>query len=307
MRAVAESREPVPPEGGARAARGRSRSEASAAAPCVWPAAGWRRGGPAALVATVVLLAVPARAENLADVFSQAAERYWAGDFAGAAAGFERIVDHFGIENATLYYDLGTAYARSGKLGKAVLCFKRALRLDPDDALRRAIVANLARTRRELVERYRKELPQEQFLFVDAGGFWTRVFQAPSRTVVRWLFLATWVVLFTWLAWIRLRGARSAWTWAAIAVLATASLVSGTFYAGSVLTARHVQTGVVVAHDVTLQEGLHPSAPTHPIPEGIEVRILDRTDPEYVRVELPNGLTGWVPREAVGPVEHWHS
>ena len=35
------------------------------------------------------------------------------------------------------------------------------------------------------------------------------------------------------------------------------------------------------------------------IPEGLEVRVLDTTDPKETRIRLSNGKEGWVPAEAV--------
>ena len=52
---------------------------------------------------------------------------------------FERAIDEWrtcvdeGIVNADLYYNLGNAYYRSGKLGFAIFYYKSALRLHPSD------------------------------------------------------------------------------------------------------------------------------------------------------------------------------
>jgi hypothetical protein len=56
---------------------------------------------------------------------------------------FDRAIDEwrtcedYGVKNSDLYYNLGNAYFRSGKLGFAIYYYKSALRLDPsnDDIL----------------------------------------------------------------------------------------------------------------------------------------------------------------------------
>lgn len=55
------------------------------------------------------------------------------GRFAAAIDSYESILAS-GEESATLYYNLGYAYYKSGSLGKAILNFERAKRLDPNNA-----------------------------------------------------------------------------------------------------------------------------------------------------------------------------
>jgi hypothetical protein len=63
-----------------------------------------------------------------------------------------------------------------------------------------------------------------------------------------------------------------------------------------------VATGVIVSASAELREGKHPSAPSHPLPEGIEVRLMGGGDGELVRIELANGLQGWIPSDAIEPI-----
>ena len=52
---------------------------------------------------------------------------------------FDRAIDEwrtcedYGVKNSDLYYNLGNAYFRSGKLGFAIYYYKTALRLDPNN------------------------------------------------------------------------------------------------------------------------------------------------------------------------------
>ena len=56
--------------------------------------------------------------------------RYSDGDWSGAAADWESILDT-GVESAELYYNLGNAYFKDGDISAAILNYERALRLDP--------------------------------------------------------------------------------------------------------------------------------------------------------------------------------
>ena len=70
------------------------------------------------------------------DGFKSANELYDAGKFAEAAAVYEKIEP----KTAHVYYNLGNAHFREGKLGLAILDYERARRLAPRDP---DIVANL--------------------------------------------------------------------------------------------------------------------------------------------------------------------
>lgn len=63
---------------------------------------------------------------------AKADSAYTAQDFNGALSLYEQSLETYG-ESARLYYNMGNAYYRVGSLGKAVLSYERALRLDPSD------------------------------------------------------------------------------------------------------------------------------------------------------------------------------
>ena len=70
---------------------------------------------------------------GLASIWKSAEEAYATGDFAGAARHYESLVSS-GASSPSLFYNLGNAYYRGGNIGKAVLNYERALKLDPSDA-----------------------------------------------------------------------------------------------------------------------------------------------------------------------------
>jgi len=70
-------------------------------------------------------------ADNSSD-FNQANGLYSKGQYEKAASAYENILAG-GNSNAALYYNLGNAYYKTQRLGKAVLNFERAARLKPRD------------------------------------------------------------------------------------------------------------------------------------------------------------------------------
>ena len=86
-----------------------------------------------------LVCAVPALYPRAAEVKAEA-EKVWErantlyinGDYVGAAAFYEAIVDK-GYISGRLFYNLGNAYFKAGELGRAVLNYNRAQKLMPYD------------------------------------------------------------------------------------------------------------------------------------------------------------------------------
>lgn len=81
-------------------------------------------------------VALGARAEERTDdsrtLWERAGRLYAAGDYNGAVATYDSIVNQ-GWESAELYYNLGCANFKAGKNGKAILNYHRAQRIDPSN------------------------------------------------------------------------------------------------------------------------------------------------------------------------------
>jgi tetratricopeptide (TPR) repeat protein len=65
-------------------------------------------------------------------VFDQANLYYQQGEYQKALEGYHQI-EASGMVSASLYYNLGNSYYKLGEIGKAILFYERALRLDPGD------------------------------------------------------------------------------------------------------------------------------------------------------------------------------
>jgi tetratricopeptide (TPR) repeat protein len=64
--------------------------------------------------------------------FQEGMHLYDQGDFAASADKFQSIVDQ-GYSSASLYYNAGCAFYKSGHLGRAIADFRRAEKISPDD------------------------------------------------------------------------------------------------------------------------------------------------------------------------------
>ncbi len=84
------------------------------------------------LIVTLALVVLSARGESYDVLWERAGRLYAAGDYNGAAATYDSIVNE-GWESAPLYYNLGCSYFKAGKSGEAILNYYRAQRLSPGD------------------------------------------------------------------------------------------------------------------------------------------------------------------------------
>ena len=71
-------------------------------------------------------------AQDVNEVWVQANTQYSNGDYNGAAAAYESIVEQ-GYISSRLFYNLGNAYFKSNRLGRAILNYNKAFKLTPYD------------------------------------------------------------------------------------------------------------------------------------------------------------------------------
>ncbi len=81
---------------------------------------------------------------GFATTFGDANQQFKSGDFAGAAAAYEKILTTEG-PRASVYYNLGNSYQQLKRYGSAILAYERARLLTPRDP---DLLANLAMARK---------------------------------------------------------------------------------------------------------------------------------------------------------------
>lgn len=209
--------------------------------------------------------------------------------FSTAARRFQQLADD-GVANAKLEYNLGNAYLQAGDVGRAVLHYRTAERLDPADARLRH---NLEYARSLVRSRIP---PTASRALTDALLGWHRA--VPLR-VRSWTFLAAWGALWLALAANMLRP-RPRWRWSAAAAAALC-LPAGTSVAADLFRGPPGE-GVVIADEVVVRKGnslgFEPQF-QEPIHSGVEFRIQE-TRGDWLLIELPDGKTGWIPAGGAG-------
>lgn len=214
--------------------------------------------------------------------FAKANADYAAGHFPEAVKGYQALVDghHW---SASIFYDLGNAYFRTGDSGRAILNYQRALALQPTQP---EALANLRLVRDqaralELAPSWAEEhlgfLTADQYTAVAAVALWCAAFVlafllfARRRSVV-------WIFTFVLLCVI---GAG-----AIFAVTVFESGRSGRDLA--IVTGKKVQARLATAEN---------AGTVLVLPPGSEIKILS-TRGDWSYAALPNDLRGWIPAQS---------
>ncbi len=202
-----------------------------------------------------------------ADDFSRGNAAYVDGKFDVAIEAYEAAVAS-GTSNANLFYNLGNAYYRAGRVGKAALNYERALVLNPGHA---EAIANLRVIREDTSKR---TLPRELLVIIASGAAWFAVLTGGLALLLR---------------------RRTPWTWAAMAAL----IVVATAGVGAFLQPDPTKTAIVVAADTAayfapVRDGKQVAR----LPEGAAVRVLDRSG-DWMYAALRDGGRGYIRQDAV--------
>ncbi len=219
-----------------------------------------------------------------------------------AQAGFDRSADAWnalietGVDDAAVWFNLGNAYLRGGRIGEAILAYRRGQRLSPtnDD-----LAANLAVARAKIVRPI--EADANDLDFGDAAAGW-RILSVEARWwlgIVAWI--GFWVLLLIRKTVARRRDeeaeSRSAFWRGGLLTTCVVAILCFTTVGLDAIAPNWRPVGVVIEPEVLVRSGNgdgFEAAIEEPITAGVEFRILEAR-PGWWRIELPDGSQGWIP------------
>ena len=248
------------------------------------------------LLALLLLLApTAAAAETVDQAYDRALKEYYAGKYARAVRSLERI-RAIPLENEDLSYNLGCAYFKLGKLGPAIFHYERALALDPssEDA-----AFNIETSRALAASKVADKLKGNH-----REPAWVRAVRLVSTGTWTATFLVLWWATFALILVIRFvqAGPLRAGLVVGDAFLGLITVLCALMLLGRVYLDRRVTQGIVLPDRLEVREGPNATTKsTFKLHAGFKVRL--QTNPansRWVRIRLPNGLEGWVPRDKIG-------
>lgn len=230
--------------------------------------------------------------------FRGALKAAWEGDVDTAWAGLSSLWEQVGVRRPTLAYDLGALSLARGEPARAVYFFRVAELLGPSADLSEEIAVGLDRARGRLTRGAERDVHRQHLVHGRVTGVVYGALHRVPEPVLAWSSVAVAAIFAGLFAWKRGRaglGAR-----ASLVAVALGLAVTLGAWAGRVHQDATVVLGVVVDPEATLREALDPAAPTHAVPGGTEILVLEERDGDHLRVKLPTGRKGWLPRASVG-------
>ena len=221
----------------------------------------------------------------------EAEEAYAKEDYTQAIELYESVLKSYG-ESAMVYYNLGNAYYKAGKVAPAILNYERALLLNPGDSDTRF---NLQVARQKTVDKIE---PIGEFFLTRWIGTVEDVYSADGWAkwgVASFVLFIGCLVLFFFSKWIRLK---KIGFFAGICFLLI-SLVANLFADGQQDKLLHRADAIVFASTVTVKSSPDASGTDlFILHEGTKVTIKS-TLGEWSEIQLEDGNVGWIPSREI--------
>lgn len=243
------------------------------------------------LVLVSIAVITSAQTEELSSVFEDANRLYLEQKYDAAAARYESIVAN-GYENGEVYFNLGNAYYKMGKIQHAVLNYERARRFMPDDD---DLAMNLQLVTLQLTDKI-EALP-DLFIYRWADMLLTLF---SLETMLRLMYILFLLAL----------GAFSYFLFAGSYELRRAALMTGLICtlllfigAANFLIQSYRQSNSEYAVVMTDVANIK-SAPDKKgndlfvIHRGLKVQVLDNVN-QWYKIRLADGKVGWIPQNDI--------
>lgn len=256
------------------------------------------RPAAAILTAGLVLGGVALAQDSAEAVFSQANEYFRMANkardsapsealdlYRRAALRYEALTGELGVRSSELYYNLGNAYLQMDDVGRAILNYRIAQRLDPGDP---NVLRNLEIARTTRADRLDRESGSP---VLETLLFWHYDLSRSARLRI---FAFAWVAF-----WVLVLLRQSGRDWVpreiALALLLAGLLVLASFAQEVISEARSV-AGVVIATETIARQGdglSYDPAFEDPLHAGAEFQVLEERL-GWHRVQLPDGRRCWL-------------
>jgi len=219
---------------------------------------------------------------------------YQEGKYEDAIDSYQQIISQ-GFESSSLYYNLGNAHFRTGKLGSAILFYEKGLKLAPGDE---DISYNLRIANARTID---------------------QITQLPKIFIIEWweilitsLSLSLWAVITLVIYLVFLTSIGLYFLSRRISIQKISFLVSSIFLAlliiSSVILFSRYNYEATTNYGILLETSY--SVKTSPdvkgtdafvIHEGIKFVIEDKVN-DWYKIRLVDGKVGWIPKNSIGQI-----
>lgn len=222
---------------------------------------------------------------QVAELYRQGNQLYEQGQFEEAGRTYERILQR-DVENGNVYYNLGNAYFKQQKIGKAILAYERARRLLPRDE---DIQTNLTVANLKIKDRITSTPP-------GIGQRLLNTFTVNECTVTTSLLGGLTAISFLGFILSRSTGTRRLLLRLGMG-FSLVFILGGTVTAIKIYTLMTHQEGVVMQSSVAILSSPDENSDTlFILHEGTKTEIVEARN-TWLRIQLPDGKNGWITQE----------
>ncbi len=249
------------------------------------------------LILAIALLAfiagsTSAAAQTADELFKQGNDLFKAKEYDSAVTIYSKVVS-MGLASAPLYFNLGNAYFKAGDLGRAILYYERARKLNPDDP---DIQGNL-----DFAKRF-TSIQMEGVQLNPISSLFDQIVRPYRLNTLAWVTSGFFILLFLLLTarfGFNNRGAlvRIGITVGLILLFVTALLTTVKYEKDY-----RTETAVVVGDDAVVRTG--PSLLSDKeldASPGLVVEILDESG-DFYNVLFENKRRGWIEKDLVAVI-----
>ncbi len=217
-------------------------------------------------------------AQNAPALFNEANKLYEQGRYPDAATAYEKIIQT-GAQVPAVYFNLGNAFLKAGKTGRAIVAYRTAEKLSPRDPDLRA---NLQFAR-----------DQAAGGVTNAPQHWTN--WTTRLTLNEWTLLTS-LTLSAWFMALAMRQWNPKWKKSFGRTLLVLGVIAGFFVVCliSAVRAESGQSSVVIVSEAVIRRGpFDESQSVFSLRDGAEVTVLDR-NAEWLKIVDGSQRTGWL-------------
>lgn len=235
---------------------------------------------------TVILFCGWAISLQSQTAFDEANEQFRQAHFSEATAIYHQI-EAEGFENDALFYNLGNAYFRQNKMGKAILYYHKTLKVNPNHS---DAAHNLLLAEKRVVDKFQPvPTPPIQQVFADVSSVGSTDFWAITGLG----FMLLGVVFFALFVFGKRR--------TLISTMAAACIIIGALFQGMAYGKQqlsHQMFAILQQQNVYVKSAPANSAQDlYIIHEGAKLRVHEEFE-GWAKVTLPDGRPGWLPTDS---------
>jgi len=247
-----------------------------------------------AVLFLIIFISSISHASEIDNLMKQGNGYYQDKQYDKAIDTYQQII-HLGYEGTSLYYNLGNAYYREGKIGLAILYYEKAHRLTPDDD---DVNHNLIIANTKTVDKI-DTLPQF-FLF----NWWESLlamFSLTGWTTLAYVFYLLLLISVGFYFFAK-RPTMQRYSFFSGMISAFLLIITAVFLLVNLNRQLNIKNAIVIQPTASVKLSPDPTSnDAFIIHEGLKVRELDRVE-NWVKIRLQDGKEGWIDQSEIGAI-----